>query len=48
MLKYTVKRLLQSLFNILIAVTGVFLRMRLLPTHYNFTEDQLMKFTPEQ
>ena len=48
MLKYTVKRLLQSLITILIAVTVVFLLLRLLPTDYYFTEDQLMKFTPEQ
>ncbi len=48
MLKYTVKRLLQSLITILLAVTIVFLLMRLLPTDYYFTEDQLMKFTEEQ
>ena len=48
MLKYTVKRLLQSFITILIAVTVVFLLMRMLPTDYYFTEDQLMKFTPEQ
>ncbi len=48
MLKYTVKRLLQSFITIMIAVTLVFLMMRMLPTDYYFTEDQLMKFTPEQ
>ena len=48
MLKYTAKRLLQSLITILIAVTVTFLLMRILPTDYYFTEDQLMKFTPEQ
>ena len=48
MLKYSVKRLLQSLITILIAVTVVFLLLRMLPTDYYFTEDQLMKFTPEQ
>ena len=48
MLKYSLKRLLQSLITILIAVTLVFLMMRMLPTDYYFTEDQLMKFTPEQ
>ena len=48
MLKYTAKRLLQSLITILIAVTVTFLLMRMLPTDYYFTEDQLMKFTPEQ
>lgn len=48
MLKYTLKRLLQSLITIFLAVTIVFLLMRLLPTDYYFTEDQLMKLTPEQ
>ena len=48
MFKYTVKRLLQSLITILIAVTVVFLLLRMLPTDYYFTEDQLMKFTTEQ
>ena len=46
--KYTVKRLLQSFITVMIAVTLVFLMMRMLPTDYYFTEDQLMKFTPEQ
>ncbi len=32
MLKYTVKRLLQSFITILIVVTVVFLMMRMLPT----------------
>ena len=48
MLKYTVKRLVQSFITVMIAVTLVFLMMRMLPTDYYFTEDQLMKFTPEQ
>lgn len=48
MFKYTVKRLLQSLVTVLILVTIVFLLLRLLPTDYYFTEDQLMKFTDEQ
>ena len=48
MLKDAVKRLLQSFSTILIVVTVVFLMMRMLPTDYYFTEDQLMKFTPEQ
>ena len=46
--KYTIKRLLQSVVTVLIVVTIVFLLMRMLPTDYFFTEDQLMKFTPEQ
>lgn len=48
MFKYTIKRLLQSVVTVLIVVTVVFLLMRMLPTDYFFTEDQLMKFTPEQ
>lgn len=48
MFKYTIKRLLQSLVTVLIVVTIVFLLMRLLPTDYFFTEDQLIKFTDEQ
>ena len=48
MLKYTLKRLAQSLVTIFLAVTLVFLLLRLLPTDYFFTEDQLMKFTEEQ
>lgn len=48
MLKYTLKRLAQSLVTIFLAVTLVFLLLRLLPTDYFFTEDQLMKLTEEQ
>lgn len=48
MLKYTIKRLLQSLVTVLIIVTIVFLLMRMLPTDQYFTEDQLMKLTEEQ
>ena len=48
MFKYTIKRLLQSVVTVLIVVTIVFLLMRMLSTDYFFTEDQLMKFTPEQ
>lgn len=48
MFKYTIKRLLQSVVTVLIVVTIVFLLMRMLPTDYFFTEDQLMKFTSEQ
>ena len=48
MFKYTIKRLLQSVVTVLIVVTIVFLLMRMLPTDYFFTEDELMKFTPEQ
>ena len=48
MLKYTIKRLLQSLITILVVVTAVFLMMRMLPTDYYFTEEQVMKMTDEQ
>ena len=48
MLKYTIKGLLESLVTVLIIVTIVFLLLRLLPTDYYFTEEQLMKFTEEQ
>ncbi len=48
MIKYTIKRLAQSLVTVAIVATIVFLLMRMLPTDYFFTEDQLMKLTPEQ
>jgi len=48
MLKYTVKRLLESLFTVLLIVTIVFVLMRMLPTDKYFTEEQVMKLTPEQ
>ncbi len=48
MVKYTIKRLLQTLVTVLIVATIVFLLMRMLPTDYFFTEEQLMKLTPEQ
>ncbi len=48
MIRYTVKRLLQSLVTVAIVVTIVFLLMRLLPTDYYFTEDQLMRLSDEQ
>ena len=48
MLKYSAKRLLQAFITILLVGTVVLLMMRMLPTDYYFTEDQLMKFTPEQ
>ena len=48
MLKYTLKRLFQSLITVMLIVTIVFLLMRLLPTDYYFREDELMKFTEEQ
>ncbi len=48
MLKYTIKRLLQSLLTVLIVVTIVFLLLRLMPTDYYFGEDELIKLTEEQ
>ncbi len=48
MLKYTVKRLFQSLITVLLVVSAVFLLLRLLPTDYFFTEEQLIKLTEEQ
>ena len=48
MFKYTIKRLLQSLVTVLLVVSTVFLLLRLLPTDYFFTEEQLSKLTKEQ
>lgn len=48
MLKYTIKRLLQSLVTVLLIVSAVFLLLRLLPTDYFFTEEQNIKLTDEQ
>ena len=48
MARYTVRRLLQSLVTILIVMTIVFLLLRLLPTDYYFTEEQLIKLTDQQ
>ena len=48
MIKYTIKRLGQSVVTILIIISIVFVLMRLLPTDYFFTEDQVMKWSEEQ
>lgn len=48
MIKYSTKRLLQSIVTVLLIATIVFLLMRMLSTDYYFTEEQLMKFTEEQ
>ena len=48
MIKYLAKRLLQSLFTIFLIVSVVFLLMRLMPTDYFFTEDELMKLSEQQ
>ena len=48
MVKYTIKRLLQSVVTVSLIVAIVFLLLHTLPTDYYFTEDQLMKFSDEQ
>lgn len=48
MLKYTVKRLLQSVFTVLLVVTVVFLLLHMMPTDYYFTEDELIKLNDAQ
>ncbi len=48
MVRYILKRLLQSVVTVLLIVSVVFLLMRLLPTDYFFTEDELMKLSEEQ
>lgn len=48
MLKYTAKRLLESLITVMIIVTVVFLLMRMLPTEYYFSEEEQIKLTEEQ
>lgn len=48
MAKYTIKRLLQSIFTVLLVVTIVFLLLRLMPTDYYFSEDELIKLTQAQ
>ena len=48
MLKYTIKRLFQSLVTVLLVISAVFLLLRMLPKDYFFTEEQLIKLTEEQ
>ncbi|HHT15021.1 MAG: ABC transporter permease [Christensenellales bacterium] len=48
MLRYILKRLIQSMITIFLVVTLVFLLLRLMPTDYFFTEDELMKLTDAQ
>lgn len=45
MLRYTIKRLLQSCVTLFILATTVVLLLRMLPTDYYFTEEQLMKLS---
>ncbi len=48
MARYIFKRLLQSVVTVLLIVSVVFLLLRLMPTDYFFTEEELIKLTPEQ
>ena len=48
MAKYIIKRLFQSLLIVLLVVCVVFLLLRLMPSDYFFTEDELIKFTETQ
>lgn len=48
MVKYILKRFFQSILVILLVVCVVFLLLRLMPSDYFFTEDELMKFTETQ
>lgn len=48
MLKYTINRLLHSIVTVLLVVSIVFLLLRLMPTDYFFTEEELIKLTDSQ
>ena len=48
MLKYTIKRVLQSILTVLLIATLVFLMVRMLPTDYYFTDEERMFLTDEQ
>ena len=48
MLRYTIKRLLQSVITIFLIATAVFVLMRMLPVEYYFDEDERMCLTDEQ
>ena len=48
MAKYILKRLLQSVVTVLLVVSVVFFLLRLMPSDYFFTEDELIKFTEAQ
>ena len=48
MTKYITKKVVYGFITVLVIITVVFLLMRLLPTDYFFTEEQLMKLTPDQ
>lgn len=48
MLKYTIKRLFQSVFTVLLVVSIVFVLLRQMPTDYYFTEEELIKLNDQQ
>ena len=48
MVKYIIKRIFQSVLVILLVVCVVFSLLRLMPSDYFFTEDELIKFTEAQ
>ena len=48
MAKYILMRLFQSLITVLLVVSVVFILLRMMPSDYFFTEDELMKFTETQ
>lgn len=48
MLKYSIKRLLQSLVTVFIIITVVFLLLRLMPKTGYFSDDELLKMSAEQ
>lgn len=48
MLKYSIKRLLQSLVTVFIIITVVFLLLRLMPSTGYFSDDELLKMSNEQ
>lgn len=48
MLRYTIKRLLQSVITIFLIATAVFVLMRMLPVEYYFDDDERMYLTDEQ
>ena len=45
--KYMIKKILIGILTVFVILTVVFLLIRLLPTDYFFTPDQLQKLSPE-
>ena len=45
MIRYILRRLFQSLITVILVVSVVFILLRMMPSDYFFTEDELMKFT---